>query len=620
MRDNMHKNSLQWSIVPVSIILQALLLVIQLQCVTFADVNVIREWLSGSNLPYIGYGILLYIVFLLGIYNLTGRILPGYIGMEIFTMLFGGINNMKWNALNECATWSDLSKMTEAVKVAKDAEFHVWMGTWFAVISCILTMCLWIYIDWHVSCKQRDSVNYRRGCKVGWLVCMIVLVLIAITDGRSSAMRQLTSAVSSEKTGPLVYWVESMIQGKENAAYTVEEALDSYEQYVEEGKKLSDETEQGTDRFPNIIVIMSEAFYDLDRLEGAVTYSEDPMKDFREVCKEGISGDLYVNVYGGGTHFTEFEFLTGWNTRGMNTGSVPYKEYFSENQPSFARYLKEQGYGTLAIHPYDGKFWNRYVAYPRLGFDQFVDRSRMTYQDMCGYISDESLTKEIIQQYENKREEKPMFCFAVSIANHIAILNGEEKVNAPDDITVTYPETLGYGPNKKRWVQEYVSGIARSGEALRELTDYLKGQEEPTIVVFFGDHAPSYALDQLENGQEELAYSTPYVIWGNYDWQAAGEGENVSASYLATYLMQLLDMPLTDQNYYNMAMRKEYPVDTRYMIRNEAGKTYEEFSKEQKEEYYDHALDLKKHVDTLLRSPETIKDIWSLKKQGEKQP
>ena len=77
---------------------------------------------------------------------------------------------------------------------------------------------------------------------------------------------------------------------------------------------------------------------------------------------------------------------------------------------------------------------------------------------------------------------------------------------------------------------------------------------------------------------------------------------------------------MTDQNYYNMAMRKEYPVDTRYMIRNEAGKTYEEFSKEQKEEYYDHALDLKKHVDTLLRSPETIKDIWSLKKQGEKQP
>ena len=108
------------------------------------------------------------------------------------------------------------------------------------------------------------------------------------------------------------------------------------------------------------------------------------------------------------------------------------------------------------------------------------------------------------------------------------------------------------------------------------------------------------------------------MIWGNYDWQTTDEGENVSASYLSTYLMQLLDMQLTDQNYYNIAMQKEYPVDTRYMIRNEAGKSYKEFSKDQKKEYYDHALDLKKHVDTLLRSPETIQNIWSVGSKKEK--
>lgn len=618
MKESMHKSSLQWFIVPVSIILQALLLVIQLQCVTFANVEVVEEWLSASNLYYIGYGMLLYLVILFLIYNLSRRLLPGYMIMGVFTLLFGGINNMKWNALNECATWSDLAKLSEAVKVAKEAEFRIWVGTWFALAVFVITLCLWVYIDLHISRNIGRSVIYRRGCWIGWVICIIILIPVVVIDSKASAIQQLTSAIGSEQTGPLVYWVESMIQGKESVPYTIEEAWNSYEEYVEEGKKLSDDTEQRTNRLPNIIVIMSEAFYDLDRLEDVVTYSEDPMKDFREVCKEGISGDLYVNVYGGGTHFTEFEFLTGWNTRGMNTGSVPYKEYFSENQPSYARYLKEQGYTTLAIHPYDGKFWNRYVAYPRLGFDQFIDRSRMTYQDMCGYISDESLTKEIIQQYENKREDKPMFCFAVSIANHIAILNGEEKVNAPDNITVSYPETLGYGPNKKRWVQEYVSGIAKSGEALRELTTYLKGQQEPTIVVFFGDHAPSYALDQLKKGQEKLAYSTPYVIWGNYDWQTTDKGEDVSASYLATYLTQLLGMPFTDQNYYNMAMHKEYPVDTRYMIRNEKGQSFDEFSKEQQKAYYTHALDLKKHVDALLRSPETIQNIWSVKRQEKK--
>ena len=619
MNEAITKNLLRYAVVPVSIMLQALLLVIQLQCVTFADPDTVAGWLSISNLYYIGYAVALYVVLLFGVYNLTGKITYGYLIVGLFTLVFGGINNMKWTALKECVTFSDLSKLSEAVKVAKDAEFHVWGGTWFAVTAFLLILLLGIYMDWCISKKCGKSIPCRKSYRIAWVICLAVIVLFSVIDGKRSTVQQLTSAVQSEMTGPLVYWVQSLYQAKERTPYTTEEAWKSYEAYVQKGKKAADgQDTHSSEVQPNIIVIMSEAFYDLSRLEGKVTYSKDPMQEFRTVCKEGIAGDLYVNVYGGGTHFTEFEFLTGWNTRGMNTGSVPYKEYFLEDQPSFARYLKEQGYTTLAIHPYDGKFWNRYVAYPRLGFDRFVDRSRMTYQDKCGYISDESLTKEIIQQYETKREGKPMFCFAVSIANHIAILNGEEKENAPDDITVTYSDSLGYGPNKKRWIQEYVSGIAKSGEALRELTTYLKGQEEPTIVVFFGDHAPSYALDELDHEEQELAYSTPYVIWGNYDWQTTDKGENVSASYLATYLMQLLEMPMTDQNYYNMAMQMEYPVDTRYMIRNGKGQSYAAFSKEQKSAYYDHALDLKKHVDALLKSPQTIQNIWSAAEETEK--
>lgn len=618
MKESIHKSLFLYMVVPVSIVLQALLLVIQLQCITFANWDTISGWLSADNLYYIGYAVWLYATILFVVYNLTKKMTPGYMVTGVCTLVFGVINNMKWNALNECVTLSDLSKLSEAVKVAKDAEFHMWNGTWFSVFSMIITLFLWVFLDVRVSKAVARRENYRKTCLAGCIFCLAGLITFSVIDGKKSAVQQLTSAVSSEQTGPLVYWTQSLFQEKERTPYTVSEAWNSYEKYVNAGKKEGGASEKSSEVQPNIIVIMSEAFYDLDRLKGMVTYSEEPMKAYRAVCKEGLAGNLYVNVYGGGTHFTEFEFLTGWNTRGMNTGSVPYKEYFAKNQPSFARYLKDQGYTTLAIHPYDGKFWNRYVAYPRLGFERFIDRSRMTYQDMCGYISDESLTKEIILQYENKQEGKPMFCFAVSIANHIAILNGEEKENAPNDITVTYADELGYGPNKKRWVQEYVSGIAKSGKALRELTDYLKQQNEPTIVVFFGDHAPSYALDQLENGEKELAYSTPYVIWGNYDWQNTGEGENVSASYLSTYLIQLLGMPLADQNYYNIAMRKEYPVDTRYMIQNEDGTSYSDFSKEQQKVYYDHALDLKKHVDALLRSPEQIENIWTPAQKTEK--
>ena len=605
-----------YMIVPVSIVLQALLLVLMLQCTTFTGWEHVAEWLSVKNTFYVLYNLLLAINILFLFYIITKKLTPGYLVSGAGVLVIGIINNMKWSALKECVTFSDFSKLSEAVKVSKNAEFHIWMGMILFVTAYLAALVLCICVD--VKWAKRLADNPYRRVNM-WLagILLVVLIPVIVQDGKTSAVAKLTENVQSEEPGPVIYFVESLFQEKINEAYTKDEAWNRYETYIEQGKKLVGEKEDARTgnavQQPNIIVIMSEAFYDLDRLEGAVSYSEDPMRPFREVCKEGISGDLYVNVYGGSTHFTEFEFLTGWNTRGMNTGSCPYKEYFSKDQPSFARYLREQGYQTVAIHPYNGKFWNRYVAYPRLGFDAFIDQYRMSYQEKCGYISDDSLTKEIIKQFEEKKEGSPFFCFSVSVANHIAILNGEEKENAPDQIKVTYDDALGYGPNKKRWVQEYVSGIEKSGEALQELTDYLKTQDEPTIVVFFGDHAPSYALDQLAAGKKDtnLAYSTPYLIWGNYDWMTEKEAQNVSASYLSTYLIQLLHMPYAPQNYYNIAMRNAYPVETRYMIKNGKGQFYDQFTPEEQKDYYDHALDLKKHVETLLENPDRISDIWT---------
>ena len=70
MKESIHKSLFLYMVVPVSIVLQALLLVIQLQCITFADWNAISGWLSADNLYYIGYAVWLYATILFVIYNL----------------------------------------------------------------------------------------------------------------------------------------------------------------------------------------------------------------------------------------------------------------------------------------------------------------------------------------------------------------------------------------------------------------------------------------------------------------------------------------------------------------------------------------------------------------------
>ena len=79
--------------------------------------------------------------------------------------------------------------------------------------------------------------------------------------------------------------------------------------------------------------------------------------------------------------------------------------------------------------------------------------------------------------------------------------------------------------------------------------------------------------------------------------------------------MCIRDRPLTEQNYYNIALQQRYSYETRYEIESANGTNYEDFTKEQKDAYFEHALDLKKQVPALLEEPEHIEDIWSVSQQ-----
>lgn len=608
-------------ILPVIFVLQAFLLMSTVQCITFADSYILSEWFRLDNFYYLIYNFFLYLMLVLACYILFKRILISYLVSGTLSVLLSVINNMKWTSLKECITLSDFSKLSEAFKVAGRAEFHVSYITWIGVFVSVISIFIWLYFDIRLSHTAAGDKMHIRTCRIFLIVLCSILFPFLIVDMKNSEFAKLTEARTADQTGPLVYFFESILTVSQQEEYTEKEALDSYRRYVEMGKSIwekdsagyEEDSACGEEQYPNIIVIMSEAFYDLNLLQGPVSYSENPMAAFEEIKEESSYGNTMVNVYGGSTHFSEFEFLTGWNTKGMNSGSCPYKEYFSENQPSLARYLKEKGYYTMAIHPYSGSFWNRYGAYPRMDFDKFVDRSQMKYTDMCGYISDDALTNEIIYQYEKKQKgNQPFFCFGVSIANHIAIINGEEKENVSEDINVVFHgNETGYGENKRRWFQEYVSGIAKSGEALKKLAEYFEAQEEPAVIVFFGDHAPSYALDLLKAGKKEeaLAYSTPYIIWDNFNMDTQ-QDVDMNVSFLSTYLLMKLHMPLPEQGYYNIALQSEYPIETRYIIQDKNGRYYQNFDKEEQEKYFARALDLKKQVNALLKNPKSIQYIW----------
>src|SRR6185437_11809244 len=49
----------------------------------------------------------------------------------------------------------------------------------------------------------------------------------------------------------------------------------------------------------------------------------------------------------------------------------PYHAFARAELPSLARHLRDEGYRTLCLHPFDKRYYGRDLIFPRIGFDEF---------------------------------------------------------------------------------------------------------------------------------------------------------------------------------------------------------------------------------------------------------
>lgn len=327
--------------------------------------------------------------------------------------------------------------------------------------------------------------------------------------------------------------------------------------------------------FPNIIVIMNEAFSDMASVADFVA-SEDYMPfvhSLQQGASDTITGNLQVSVCGGNTANSEFEFLTGNSMAFLPQGSIPYQQYLVNEVPAIPAYLQELGYYTVATHPYNATGWDRDTIYPLLGFERSIFIDEYDRSDkLRTYISDAACVDKIIDVYEKKDAETPLFLFNVTMQNHGGYT--DEYANFKADITV---EGLSSFP-----VEQYLSLLKVSDAEFERLVTYFSQVEEDTVIVFFGDHQPNDAvagpLAKL-NGkniklftEEELLtrYEVPYVIWANYD---IAEGTEVTSSlnYLGVKTLEVAGIePYAYQNFLK-DLEEEYPVVSSMQVQSADG-------------------------------------------------
>lgn len=299
---------------------------------------------------------------------------------------------------------------------------------------------------------------------------------------------------------------------------------------------------------PNVIFVMSEAFWDPTLLEN-VTFSEDPLPTIHRLQQESSSGYLLSPQYGGGTSNVEFEVLTGNTMSFLPGGSIPYQQYISKPIPSLASYFADKGYKSMGIHSYEGWFWDRNNVYKQLGFESFKSSEHFDNPETKGYfISDAEVARNVINEVD--KTENPMFIYTVTMQNHGPYDDpryGENQFKATGNLT----------PQAKSILETYTQGAHDADQSLQMMIDHFKDSDEPTMIVFYGDHLPMLGMDYQVYKEagfistsdankwslEEIKkmHSIPLVTWSNFEMPKQ-DIPVLSDSFLGAHVLDMLHM------------------------------------------------------------------------------
>lgn len=435
---------------------------------------------------------------------------------------------------------------------------------------------------------------FSKPLRLGWrhtfipaaaAIAAFVLIFVVFADAliygpMEIPTRQRIPSTTTERSGGIILSLWRSVISPRDAKFYGDYNEDTMEQVLANAGAYAAgaETSAGSGENPNIIVLLSESFFDIASLEN-LTFETDPLANFRELCKDSVSGAFYAPTLGYGTSNIELNILTGINPELMNADENPCKwdGYMFEYIPTIPQLLSENGYYTASLHTFNDSIYQRLNYFYNVGFqDAFfsgdfaaIDDKAAAAEDYYVYLnekisgefySDDYLADVIIELYEKKSEASPVFLYGLTMENHSPYTytrnGGGFDFKTASDISDEARTTIA----------NLAQGIHNSAAALEKLINYFSEVDEPTVIVFYGDHRPGTGLTdnstvytQLglvpEDGadwtleQVQTYYSTSYLIWANDDSLLPAERGSTmdsSANYLGLPILEAsgVEMPL----------------------------------------------------------------------------
>lgn len=470
---------------------------------------------------------------------------------HVLLVLFGFADYFVYMFRQNEITFADLESVGTGLSVAENYQFQITARCIYVILWSVLFVLFALKCE--VRFKQRIQMSVLA-------VLLSVLCGVSVAVNVGGINTETWEMKGTYRNGFTLNFLlsirDSFVSAPEGySVKAVEELEELYREDVSEASSTNTET-------PTVIVIMNESFADLGVLSEDGLKTNLPLTPFFDSLQENtVRGYALASIFGAKTPNSEWEFQTGNSMAFLPGGSVVYQQYINSTPASIVSTFKNEGYTCVAMHPYYETGWSRDSVYPKLGFDEsyFLDDFDQT-KILRKYVTDEELYSKVIQRYENRGDGEKLYLFGVTMQNHGGYTedydNFEEKY---------YKAGTSYTD-----VNQYLSLVHESDEALRYLVEYFEQVEEPVEIVFFGDHQPSLnsgfyqmmngkGLSGLTKAELQNLYKVPFAIWTNYESQER-EVPITSLNFLSTLALQQAGMELPPYNRFLADMMEVVPA------------------------------------------------------------
>ena len=462
------------------------------------------------------------------------------------------INRVKLTIRGEPFVPRDISLIKEAADAAGSYDMTL---PWFQIGCLVVMTAVFIVLGVLLPLKKSEDAPKKRGALVrvmGFVLCLAVLV------GAVGLVYSSTDLYNSfETTEP---YNLSSVNNELGFVYYFCYHFSTYKIEKPEGfdREEAASWETGYESAPdaadvNVVFVMNEAFSDILNEDVFVfPEGENPMEVYNTLAEgeNAWAGHIVVPYFAGGTADTEFDVASGMQTNLLNPAAPSLTAFRTVNRDldSIFRIFGADGYTSCFMHPGQSWFYNRENVYDWFGADEsfFVEDFDAEYKG--SWVTDESVLRELVSRFEEKSAGGGLdFTYAVTIQNHMSYT--AEKYG--DYVCPEVETTAELSPEIQTAVNVYAEGIRDANAMLEDLTEFYSAQDEPVLLVFFGDHLPY--LGDNRQGYAELGLPAANV---------AG-GEDPFAAYTAPVLFWCNDAAAEALDFANAIEALDLPADGR---------------------------------------------------------